>query len=95
MTNFNRTTIIALKTQLDQVGYANDEQFLGSTVFEHRRQDLFNDLNSVGYSGSLSHEGEYFPEAGAVYWIYDSNMISRNQAVQMTRDWVAKTAIED
>ena len=89
--NYDQTTILELKKQLEETGYANDEQFLGSTAFEHHEQEVFDDLNSVGYSQALrlELEGKYFPQAGAVYWYYDPNMISRSEALEKTECWVA------
>lgn len=91
---FDQPTILALKKQLEKTGYANDEQFLGSTVFEHHRQEIFEDLNSVGYSQSLRHEGGFFPQAGAVYWFYDPDMLSQSEALEETENWVSKTATQ-
>jgi hypothetical protein len=92
---FDQPTILALKKQLEEIGYANDEQFLGSTAFKHHRQDVFDDLNIVGYSQPLHHEGGFFPQAGAVYWFYDQNMLDRSEALEKTERWVADTATQE
>lgn len=92
---FDQPTILALKKQLEESGYANDEQFLGSSAFEHHRQEVLDDLNSVGYSQPLHHQGGYFPASGAVYWFYDPNMLDRSEALEKTERWVADTATQE
>ena len=91
--NFDQPTILAMKTQLMEVGYANDEQFLGSSAFEHMRKAIFEDLREVGYTQSLYLEGRFFPEDGAVYWFYDPDMITREEAIIMTEKWVKQMVL--
>lgn len=85
--NFNKVTVLALKAQLEENGYANDEQFLGSFAFEHRRDEIFSDLREVDYSQKLGHAGAFFESIGALYWYYDPDMNSREDALKLSEKW--------
>lgn len=87
---FDEATILALKAQLEQEGYANDEQFLGSYAFEHRREEIFSDLREAGFSHELGHAGKFFDSIGALYWYYDPEMISRDDAIRLSEKWAQK-----
>ncbi|MBW3245460.1 hypothetical protein KUV57_22730 [Epibacterium sp. DP7N7-1] len=85
--NFDRSTILALKAQLEEIGYANDEQFLGAFAFEHRRNEIFADLHEAGYDQSLEHAGAFFDNLGAVYWYYDPELTSTEMARKLSENW--------
>ncbi len=90
--NFDRLTIKTLAGQLEEIGYANDEQFLGAYTFEHRVDEVFQDLSEIGYTRRLLHEGKYCSESGALYWYYDPEMISSDEAFTHTSRRVNDTS---
>lgn len=90
--NFDKVTIIKLKAQLEKIGYANDEQFLGSYSFEHRRDEIFSDLREVGYGQQLGHAGAFFDSIGALYWYYDPDMNSRDDALNLSEKWAQEAS---
>lgn len=87
--NFDRSSILALKEQLEETGYSNDEQghHLGSFVFEHRRNEILDDLQAVGYHKPLEHAGGFFPNVGGLYWFYDPEIITKSEAKVLSEEW--------
>ena len=49
---FDRKTIVRLKGQLEEIGYANDEHFLRSTVFEHHHDEVVAAIEATQSEGS-------------------------------------------
>lgn len=90
--NFDSSAIHALKAQLEEIGYANDEQFLGMTAFKHRMDDILQDLSDAGLTRSLKHEAKYYQEVGNVYWIYDPDLTTREEAFELTSKWLKETS---
>lgn len=90
--NFDRKQILALRYELEEVGYVNDEQTKFGSAFEHQREDIFEDLAKTGYSKSLAHSGGFFDENGAVYWYYDPDLVSYLEAKKLTLKWVCETS---
>lgn len=90
--NFDSSEIYAMKAQLEEIGYANDEQFLGMTTFKHRVDDIIQDLSDAGLTRPLEHEAKFYPEVGNVYWIYDPDLSTREQAFELTSKWVKDTS---
>ncbi|NDW45392.1 hypothetical protein [Ruegeria sp. PrR005] len=93
--NFDKAIIEGLKNQLELEGYANDGQefgvghgSLGSTAFEHREADILADLRAIGYNGSLESAGRYFDGYGAIYWIFDPEIMDREEAEAQSKLWV-------
>ena len=80
-----------LLTQLDNDGYFNDENSpLGSYLIEHNRTFVEQRLRDVGYDGpELGHGGHYYPEHGAVYWLFDPSQMDYSDARRLTDKWVA------
>ncbi len=92
--NFNGTTIRKVKDQLEEIGYFNDEQFLGSAAVKHHKDKIFIDLRSIGYEKTLSSNGGFYPETGALYWMYDEEMVSFVEATEMSNAFV-KLQLDD
>ena len=97
--NFDPAIIKGLKKQLELEGYANDEQdfgaglgSLGSTAFEHRKADILADLRSLGYNGSLESAGGYFDGHGAIYWVFDPEILDREEAEARSQLWVQNSS---
>ncbi|WP_299969336.1 hypothetical protein [uncultured Roseobacter sp.] len=88
--NFDRSTIFSLKAQLEEIGYANDEQFLGAFAFEHRREEVISDLGEAGYHQDLGHGGAYIEDLGAIYWYYDPELTSRDEAKKLSEEWARR-----
>lgn len=91
--NFDLQSIFALKSQLDETGYANDEQFLGAFAFEHRTEEIMEDLRQVGYSAELTLMGDFFPQSGAIYWLFDQRCMTIEEARRLTEEWSAQTSM--
>ena len=101
--NFNRDIVSGLKNQLEQEGYANDEQdfglehvSFGAYAFEHMQAEIMADLRLLGFNKRLESGGRYFKDHGALYWIYDPDMIDYESAEDKSESWVtdAKSSIE-
>ncbi|ATA91949.1 hypothetical protein CGC56_07095 [Capnocytophaga canimorsus] len=70
-------------------GYFNDEMCLGSVVIEHHDRELINFLKEkMGYQGDLVSRGYFYPQHGAVYYIFDINKLSEEEAKRITDEWV-------
>lgn len=87
--HFDEKTIRQLKAQLEEIGYANDEQFLGSAAFEHHHDEIVADLAQLGYEKLLLTSGDFYQESGALYWKYDPEMVSPLEAQFKSDSWVA------
>lgn len=93
--NFDLAIIEGLKRQLELEGYANDEQdfglghgSLGSYAFEHRKAEILADLQAIGYGRRLESSGRYFDRHGAIYWMFDPEMLDREDAEAKSLQWV-------
>lgn len=66
-------------------GYISDENTsLGSTIFEHRTNFLYKEFCKLGYDGkTFTCHGHYFQSYGAVYWIYDSRVMSYEKSREL------------
>lgn len=98
--NFPRNLVEALKKVLEQQGYANDEQrfnlgsgSFGSYAFEHRKQDIADDLLSIGYEKEFESGGKFYDGHGVVYWFYDPEIMAYQDAVKRTDSWVDRNSI--
>ncbi|MDO4728495.1 MAG: hypothetical protein Q4B43_05760 [Bacteroidota bacterium] len=57
-----------------------------STAVEHFNQDIIKFLNEeMGYDGNLVSRGDFYPKHGAIYWIFDTNKLSEEEAKKNNR----------
>lgn len=90
--NFDSKVIQALKAQLEEIGYANDEQFLGMTIFKHHMDEVFQELSDAGLTRPLKHAARYYHDVGNVYWIYVPDLTTREESIELTEKWVKETS---
>ncbi len=77
---------------LNEDGYFNDENSgLGSVVLEHQLDVVEAALRKRGYDGArLAHSGHHYASRGAVYWAYDPDRLTHNEARALTDEWVKR-----
>lgn len=71
-------------------GYFNDESSgLGAAAFRHHFKDVEAALRLLGYDGpELAHNGHHYLDHGAVYWAYNPDRLSYEEARARTDQWV-------
>lgn len=95
LTTFEFTTQNCQKAfdLLQSKGYFNDEMCFGSVVLEKHDKELINFLKEMGYEGNLETRGFFYPEYGAIYWIFDMDKLSEGEAKKITDNWVKDNKI--
>ena len=81
-------TLLAL---VERDGYFNDESTcLGSVAMEHYTEVVIGRLRELGYEGpDLELGGKYYPNHGAVYWLFNPSRMDYREARLRTDRWVA------
>ncbi len=89
--NFDLAAMRAIKSRLEEEGYVNDEQTsLGTQPFKHSIDKIRSDLAELGYDRELQSGGGYFENVGGLWWIYDPEMVSYEEASGISEQYAKK-----
>ncbi|KGM35322.1 hypothetical protein [Inquilinus limosus] len=77
---------------LAEDAYFNDESCgLGAYYVENHLQEIEEAVRSQGYDGPpLRLAGHHYPTHGAVYWIYDPERLTHEEARRLSDQWVSQ-----
>tara|TARA_R100001163_G_C4872305_1_gene73539 strand:- start:159 stop:452 length:294 start_codon:yes stop_codon:yes gene_type:complete len=74
---------------LEADGCINDENSQLGSAIKHFKAEIEAKLREVGYSGSkLVSGGHFYPAHGAVYWLYNPDVLSHEEARKNADRWV-------
>ena len=60
-------------------GYFSEEHIFDLYI-DHRDKELIEVLHKMGYEGNLHAKGDFYPEYGSFYYVFDENRVSINEA---------------
>ena len=67
------------------------EKYISDFYIDHRDKELIEVLHKMGYEGNLNARGDFYPEYGAFYYVFDENRISMDDAKKIMdayiEDW--------
>jgi len=71
-------------------GYISDENTsLSSTFYEHKTELLYKEFCKLGYEGKkFTCHGHFYQNYGAVYWVYDSRVMSYKRSRELINQLV-------
>ena len=72
---------------LVEKGYFSEEHIFYLYI-DHRDKELIEVLHKMGYEGNLHARGDFHPEYGAFYYVFDENRISINEAKKIMDDYI-------
>ena len=72
---------------LVEKGYFTEEH-ISDIYIDHRDKELIEVLHKMGYEGNLHARGDFYPEYGAFYYVFDENRISINEAKKIMDDYI-------
>ena len=64
------------------------EKYISDFYIDHRDKELIEVLHKMGYEGNLHARGDFYPEYGAFYYVFDENRISINEAKKIIDDYI-------
>ena len=64
------------------------EKHISDIYIDHRDKELVEVLHKMGYEGNLHARGDFYPEYGAFYYVFDENRISINEAKKIMDDYI-------
>ena len=72
---------------LVEKGYFSEEHIFDLYI-DHRDKELIEVLHKMGYEGNLHARGDFYPEYGAFYYVFDENRISMDDAKKIMEDYI-------
>ena len=72
---------------LVEKGYFTEEH-ISDIYIDHRDKELIEVLHKMGYEGNLHAKGDFYPEYGAFYYVFDENRISINETKKIMDDYI-------
>lgn len=83
----NLSGIEQLFLEFREYGYINDQQTVSGIILHHI--DVHKKFSKLGYEGGkIICAGHTYPIHGAIYWIYDSSIISYEESRRLTDHFV-------
>jgi hypothetical protein len=64
------------------------EKYISDFYIDHRDKELIEVLHKMGYEGNLHARGDFYPEYGAFYYVFDENRISINEAKKIMDNYI-------